>query len=159
MAIIKRIRNLFGDPILAGAVLALTAYGIVMVYSAGQLDPGISRAIVGNAWRQQLIWLVISIIGMAVVMRIQVRWLEWIAVPAYILGVIALVVTLIIGTGAGTAEGVKSWIVIGPLRVQPSQFANLATVLMLGRTMGAWREPPTSLWGLWKPIAIVAVPM
>jgi rod shape determining protein RodA len=92
-------------------------------------------------------------------MRIQVRWLEWIALPAYLLGVIALVVTLVIGTGAGTAASTKSWIAIGPARIQPAQFVNVATILMLGRVMGAWREPPTSLSQLWKPIAIAVVPM
>jgi rod shape determining protein RodA len=45
------------------------------------------------------------------------------------------------------------------MMMQPAQFANLATVLMLGRMMGGWREPPRSLWGLWKPIGIVGLPM
>ena len=156
MALIKRIRSIFGDPALAVAVLALTAFGIAMIKSAGQVDVPGGPA---SAWRQQIMWLIISLVGMALVMRIQARWIEWIALPAYLIGVAALIATLIIGTGKGTAAGVKSWIVIGPLQVQPSQFANLATILMLGRVMGNWREAPNSLFGLWKPILIVAVPM
>jgi rod shape determining protein RodA len=31
--------------------------------------------------------------------------------------------------------------------------------MMLARVLGTWREAPRSLWGLWKPLAIVAVPM
>ena len=157
MAITRRLRNWFGDPALAFTVIGLTLFGIAMIYSAGQLDapkPG-----VGSAWRQQIMWLVVSLIAMHVVMRVQVRWIEWIATPAYVIGVITLALTLVIGTGKGTAEGVKSWLVIGPMQVQPSQFANLATILMLGRVMGSWREPPNSLFGLWKPILIVAIPM
>jgi rod shape determining protein RodA len=157
MSLAKRFRSVFGDPPLVLAVLGLTAFGIAMIYSAGQLD--VPSEGVRGAWRQQLMWLGISLIGMTVVMRIQVRWLEWIALPAYILAVVTLVATLVIGTGAGTAAGTKSWLRIGPMMVQPAQFANLATILMLGRTMGSWREPPSSIWGLWKPIAIVAVPM
>ena len=157
MPMIKRIRVLFGDPALAVAVLALTSFGIAMIYSAGQLEvpkPGVT-----GAWSQQLKWLAISLLGMLLVMRIQVRWIEWIAWPAYIIGVLALIATLVIGTGQGTAEGTKSWLRIGPMMVQPSQFANLATVLMLGHLMGSWREAPRSLLDLWKPILVVAIPM
>jgi rod shape determining protein RodA len=92
-------------------------------------------------------------------MRIQVRWMEWVAFPAYSAAIVALVATLVIGTGQGTAEGTKSWLRIGPMMVQPSQFANLATVLLLGRVMGSWREAPRTLIDLWKPLLIVAIPM
>ena len=157
MAIWKRLRSFFGDPTLAIAVLGLTVFGIAMIYSAGRLavpDPAVT-----NAWRQQLIWLAVSLVGLAIVTRIQVRWIEWVAVPAYVVGVLALIATLAFGTGKGTAEGTRSWLAIGPFSVQPSQFANLATILMLGRMMGGWREAPSTLLGLWKPIVIVAVPM
>jgi rod shape determining protein RodA len=90
---------------------------------------------------------------------VQVRWIEWMALPAYIIGVGTLVATLVIGTGAGTAEGTKSWLRIGPMMVQPSQFANLATILMVARIMGAWREVPRSLFALWKPLLVIMIPM
>ncbi|HET9439124.1 MAG TPA: rod shape-determining protein RodA [Longimicrobiales bacterium] len=157
MAIGKRIRNLFGDPALAFTVFGLTIFGIAMIYSAGQLD--VPKPGVMDAWRNQITWFVISLIGMFVVMRVEVRWIEWLAVPLYIFGLLALMATLVIGTGAGTAEGTKSWLRFGGFMVQPSQFANLATILMLGRIMGAWRERPSSLWDLWKPVVTVTVPM
>jgi rod shape determining protein RodA len=157
MALAKRIRSLFGDPALVFTVFGLTIFGIFMIYSAGRLD--VPKPGVGGAWRNQIMWLGVSLIGMFTVTRVQVRWIEWLAVPLYTIGLIALIATLIIGTGAGTAEGTKSWLRFGGFMVQPSQFANLATILMLGRTMGSWRERPSSLWDLWKPIAIVAVPM
>jgi rod shape determining protein RodA len=157
MAIGKRIRTLFGDPALALTVFGLTIFGIAMIYSAGQLD--VPKPGVGGAWRNQITWFAISIIGMFVVMRVQVRWIEWLAVPLYVIGLIALMATLVIGTGAGTAAGTKSWLRFGGFMVQPSQFANLATIMMLGKIMGAWRERPASLFDLWKPIVVVAVPM
>jgi rod shape determining protein RodA len=157
MAFSKRLRSWFGDPPLAIAVFALTAFGIAMIFSAGRLavpSPG-----VGNAWRQQIIWFGLSFFCLFIVTRVQVRWIEWVAVPAYAIGILALIATLAFGTGKGTATGTKSWLAVGPLTVQPAQFANLATILMLGRIMGSWREAPTTLLGLWKPIMIVAVPM
>ncbi|MGQ0813592.1 MAG: rod shape-determining protein RodA [Gemmatimonadota bacterium] len=157
MAIGRRLRGFFGDPTLALTVIGLSMFGIAMIYSAGVLDapkPGVA-----NAWRQQIMWFIISLVAMVVVARVQVRWIEWLALPLYVLGLITLVLTLVIGTGAGTAEGTKSWLRIGPMMVQPSQFANLATILMVGRLMGGWRERPTTLFDLWKPLTIVAVPM
>src|SRR5690606_8383490 len=144
MAIGKRIRRIFGDPALAFTVFGLTIFGIAMIYSAGQLD--VPKPGVANAWRAQITWFGVSLVGMFIVMRVQVRWIEWMAAPLYTIGIIALVATLIIGTGAGTAAGTKSWLRFGGFMVQPSQFANLATILMLGRIMGAWRERPSSLW-------------
>lgn len=157
MAIGRRLRSLFGDPALAITVIALTIYGICMVYSAGVLD--VPKPGVAHAWRMQIVWMFVSIIAMFIVMKVEVRWIEWMAAPLYTIGVLTLIATLIIGTGGGTATGTKSWLKFGPMQVQPSQFANLATILMLGKVMGGWRERPNSLWDLWKPLAIIATPM
>lgn len=157
MALIQRIRTAFGDPILVVLVIALSLFGVAMVYSAGQLD--VPNRLVSGIWKMQLTWLVVSLVALVAITRIQIRWLERVAIPAYVLSLILLALTLVIGTGRGTAQGVKSWIDLGPLMFQPSQFANLATILMLGRVMGGWREPPRSLRALWAPVAVVAVPM
>lgn len=157
MAVLHRLRSSFGDPPLLLTVLTLTLFGTLMIFSAGRLDvpdPGVARA-----WKQQAMWLGISIFTLFLVMRVPVRWLEWIAVPAYIISLLVLMATLVIGTGAGTAASTKSWIRIGGFGVQPAQFANVATVLMLARTMGSWREQPDTVWRLWKPILITGVPM
>jgi rod shape determining protein RodA len=157
MSLVQRVRSLFGDPILILSVLAMSVFGAAIIYSAGQLevpDPASEQA-----WRAQLLWIAISLFVLFVVMRIPVRWLEWIAIPAYVVGLIVLAITLVIGEGAGTAASMKGWIRLGGFAVQPAQFANVATVLMLGRLMGNWREPPETIWKLWKPIAVTAVPM
>jgi rod shape determining protein RodA len=157
MSVIRRIRGAFGDPALVIAVIGMSLFGVAMIYSAGQVD--VANAVSARAWRMQLVWLGLSLVTLLVLLRLEARWLEWIAPPAYILGVAALIATLVIGTGVGTAAGTKSWISVGPIRVQPSQFANVATILMLGRVMGGWRESPVSLSELWKPLVIVAIPM
>lgn len=157
MALTQRFRTAFGDPPLALMVLALSLFGVAMVYSAGQLD--VPDPLVSGIWQMQFVWLGLSFLALLAVLRVQVRWFEWVAVPAYVVSLILLAATLVIGEGHGTAKGVKSWLDFGPIMIQPSQFANLATILMLGRVMGNWREPPRSLWKLWAPVAIVAVPM
>jgi rod shape determining protein RodA len=157
MTVGQKIRSSVGDPVLFLTVFALSLFGIAMIYSAGQLE--VPNPITERAWRMQAIWLGISLMVLFVVLHVPIRWIEWFAIPAYVVGLIALGVTLVIGTGGGTAASMKGWIRVGGFAVQPSQFANVATVLMLGRVMGAWRETPQTVWELWKPIAVVVVPM
>jgi rod shape determining protein RodA len=153
----SRIWGFVGDPILLGMVMGMAAFGVAMIYSAGQVD--VPDAYTATAWRRQLAWLGISLVALAVIMRVEVKWFEWAALPFYLISVAALVATLFFGTGGGTAAGVRSWLQIGSLRVQPAQFANLATILLLGRVLGQRREPPQGLAALLKPVAIVAVPL
>lgn len=146
-----------GDLPLFAAVVILTFFGVAMIYSAGHgLVP--SR-ILSGLWRTQLLWMAISLAALAALVRVPLRWFEWAAIPAYVVSVGLLVATLLIGTGRGTAAGVKSWIDIGPIAFQPAQFANLATILMVARIIGAWRDPPQSLWSLWLPVSVIALPM
>lgn len=157
MTFTRRFSSVFGDPPLLLAVLFMSLFGVAMIYSAGQVDqPGAGET---GLWRAQAMWLGVSLVALLVLVRIQLRWLEWIAPAAYLTGIAALVATLFIGTGAGTAASTKSWLDLGFLRVQPAQFANVATILLLGRVMGAWREAPRTLLSLWQPIGIIGLPM
>jgi rod shape determining protein RodA len=154
----KKARRLpLGDPVLFGLVVVLASFGIAMVYSAGVLDVP-NKAVVG-LWRQQLLWFALAMLGTPLVLRVPVIWLEWAAQPLYALALVLLVLTLIIGGGAGTAASMTGWIRVGPVGFQTSEFAKIAVILMLARVLGSWRESPKTVWALWKPIAVVMVPM
>jgi rod shape determining protein RodA len=128
-----------------------------MVYSAGQTD--IPIGYVARAWKTQLIWFLLGIGGAYAMSRASVRMLEWMAMPLYAITIIMLVLLLFIGTGAGTAAGVKSWLVIGGIRLgQPAEIAKLTVVLMLGKLLAGSKEAPKSLVDLWKPAIVVGVP-
>lgn len=154
----RRVRDLpIGDPILFVLVLLLSLFGIAMVYSAGSLD--VPSTIVAGLWRMQLLWFVLAMLLIPIVLRVPVIWLEWAAQPLYALALVLLVLTLFIGGGAGTAESMSGWIRIGPVGIQTSEFAKITVILMLAKVLSDWRETPMTLWALWKPLAVVAVPM
>lgn len=154
----RRVRDIrLGDPVLFALIVGLAIFGIAMVYSAGVLD--IPSQVTSGIWTRQLLWFIIALVLIPAVLRIPVAWLEWGAQPFYVFSVILLVLTLFIGGGEGTAASTKSWIGFGPLRVQPAEFAKIAVILMLARVLGGWREPPKTLWALWKPIGVVLLPM
>ncbi|MFL5538900.1 MAG: rod shape-determining protein RodA [Longimicrobiaceae bacterium] len=154
----RRYRSLLlGDPILFALVVGLAMFGIAMIYSAGVLDVP-DKTVVG-AWRQQLVWFMLAMLLVPFILRVPVGWLEWASQPAYAVAVVLLVLALAIGHGQGTAASSKSWLYFGPVHLQPAELAKIATALMLARVLGEWREPPRTLWGLWKPIVVVMVPM
>jgi len=137
--------------------LMLTAYGIAMVFSAGQTD--VPANFITNAWRRQTGWFVLALGAAWTVMRGSVRLVEWSAWPLYLLSCGLLVLVLFFGSGAGTAASVKGWLTIGGVRIgQPAELAKLATTLMLARVLASQREIPRSLLDLWRPLAVVAVP-
>jgi rod shape determining protein RodA len=151
------IKKAFADYPLVMIALLLTAFGVALVYSAGQTD--VQSAVVAGAWKRQLMWLVVAIIAAYVASRTSIRLLEWLTFPAYMLGIALLIVTLVIGTGAGTAASMKGWLTIGGIRLgQPAELAKLTVVLMLARVLASHRGAPTSLFELWKPAVIVLIP-
>ncbi len=90
-------------PLLA-AVLALLVPGLLTLYSAGITD---FPTVATDIWQRQIMWLVIGMAAATVVFRISPQVLEW-ATPFLYAGAIGLLVlTLIVGTGAGTAAGTK----------------------------------------------------
>jgi len=136
--------------------LVLTGFGLIILYSAGQTDVPTPAA---GVWERQLIWAAIGIVVAALVFRISPRLLEWAAPALYGLSVLVLLVTLIVGKGAGTAASSKSWIVIGGHAIgQPSELAKVAVALMLARYLSTRREAPQSLRELLVPCLIAGVP-
>lgn len=143
------------DRLLLWVVFILVGYGLLVLFSAGQTDTPTGAT---NVWVRQLVLVVVATAAGIVTSRVSFRLLEWAAPWAYGIGLGLLALTLVIGTGRGTAEGTSSWLGIGGARIQPVELAKLATILMLARWFSARREPPTSLTGLIPPITIAAVP-
>ena len=142
---------------LVSVALLLSVYGIAMVYSAGQTD--VPSPYVSGAWKRQLFWFFLALPAAWAVTRASLRFMEWLAWPAYLFGLVLLVVTLVFGSGAGTAASVKGWLTIGGVRLgQPAELAKPLTVLMLARVLTMRREAPKSLVDLWKPLLVVGVP-
>jgi rod shape determining protein RodA len=139
------------------ALAALLAmYGLAMVYSAGQTEvPSYAQ----HAWVRQLGWMGLAAAGALVASRPSFRILDWAAPGVYAFAIGLLVLTLFIGTGAGTAASTKSWLTIAGIRLgQPVELAKLATVVLLARHLSGLRQPPETLRGLVRPGLITALP-
>ena len=144
------------DKGLAVAVAALALYGLATLYSAGQTDV---PTFVATIWRRQVVWLGLGLIVAVLTFRTSPRMLEWATPFVYAIALFLLLLTLVIGTGAGTAAGSKSWLAIGGHRFgQPAELAKLATILMLARWLATLREAPATLRDLIIPGIIAGLP-
>ncbi|MEO8634950.1 MAG: rod shape-determining protein RodA [Gemmatimonadales bacterium] len=135
----------------------LLLYGLVVLYSAGQTDvPNFAAA---GAWHRQLVWIGAGAVIAYLAFQFSPRLLEWAGLPVYVLALLLLAATLVIGGGAGTAASSKSWIYIGGHAIgQPAEFAKLAVVLMLARHLSSRRESPETLREVIPCCLIAGVP-
>jgi len=152
------VRRFTVDWSLIGTAVLLSAFGVLMIYSAGVTDRPVRS--IARAYQMQTLWFALALVAAFALSRASMRLIEWLTVPLYGLAIFLLVVVLLYGSGGGTAESVKGWITIGGRRLgQPSEFAKIAVVLMLARVLAHRRGTLKSMLELWKPIMVVLVPM
>ncbi|HSR40858.1 MAG TPA: rod shape-determining protein RodA, partial [Longimicrobiales bacterium] len=145
------------DPPLFAVAFLLSAFGVAMIYSAGVLN--VPSSVTEGAWIRQIVWFGLALGAFAVVSRVPLRWIEWAALPSYVVSIVLLAATLVVGTGRGTSQGVKSWLTVGGFSFQPAELAKIATVLALARLLSTWEGPPQNLRDLLAPSALVALPL
>ena len=149
-------RRIVVDYPLLMIALLLSLYGVSIVYSAGQTDQPTYVAVL---YRTQALWLLIGMAGAYWISTTSVRFIEWLAWPAYLVTLALLASLLFLGTGTGANGHMRSWLAIGGHRLgQPAELAKLTVVLMLGKVLAERREAPTSLLDLWKPALVVGIP-
>jgi len=118
-------RRLLGslDVATAFAALALCGLGILAIASATADVSGTS-----GLWRTQLLWLALATVAAAVVVFVDYHVWSGIALLLHAVVVALLVAVLFVGREVG---GNQSWLVLGPVRVQPSEFAKWTTCLVV----------------------------
>ncbi len=134
------------DPILLLASLALTGFGIFAVYIAGS-EGGASFAL------NQTLGLVVGLLGAVPLALIDYRRLKK-YLPA-IYGLILLMLLAVTVSGI-SAKGAQRWIDIGPVQVQPSEFAKLLVVVVLAGYFSEHRAADTKTF--LKSLGILGVP-
>ncbi|CAA9456669.1 MAG: Rod shape-determining protein RodA [uncultured Rubrobacteraceae bacterium] len=144
VGISERLRAL--DPILLLASLALTGFGILAVYIAGS-DGGGSYAL------NQTLGFVVGLVGAVPLALIDYRRLKKYLPAIYGLTLLMLLAVTISGI---SAKGAQRWIDIGPVQVQPSEFAKLLIVVVLAGYFSEHRAGDTK--NFIKSLGILGVP-
>jgi cell division protein FtsW len=128
--------------------LAMTAFGLVMVYSATSASAALGNGNSVGYLERQAAYAFIGIALMVVAARSDFRKLRALA-PALVVGALGLcAVVLVIGE---RINGARRWIGFGPAAFQPSELAKLALVVWCAAYL-ARRPPPRTLRDLVKPV-------
>ena len=154
---VRRERHEPAYPLLL-AVMALTAIGIVMVYSSSSVRSYFSDADPAAQGLEQLVWAAIGLVGLVVAMRIDFRHLRYLAIPFYVITLALLVAVLVPGIGS-EINGSRRWIVIpGVGSLQPAEFAKLAIVLYLAHWLDRRGKEVRSFWNGLVPFGMLVAP-
>src|SRR5918998_1776040 len=134
------------DPVLLLVSLTLSSLGILAVYVAGA-DAREAYAM------DQALGFVVGLAGAVPLALIDYRvWQRYLR-PIYVLVLLMLLTVLVMGAAAG---GAQRWGDIGPVQVQPSEFAKLGVVIVLA---GYFAEKPVGEYTVFlKALCILAVP-
>ncbi|MDR9415942.1 MAG: rod shape-determining protein RodA [Gracilimonas sp.] len=118
--------------------LLLTSIGLVAIYSAtqGPVSQFLPDYIQNNFFKQ-LGWVSISIVIVIGILLVPPRNFVQLSYPLYALGLILVVLTLFFGT---EINGAKSWLRIGPLNLQSSEFMKVATILATAHYLTSRRD-------------------
>lgn len=113
--------------------LILVFIGWMSVYSASFNESNPSVFDFSQRYGKQFIWIACALFLAIAILLIDAKVFNVLSFWIYSITLVLLVVVLLVGT---MTNGAKSWIEIGSLRFQPSEFAKFATALALGSYLG-----------------------
>ena len=136
--------------------IALLSFGWISVcgasYSYGETD------IFSLATRSgmQIVWIATSIMLGFVIVMLDDRFYDTFAYIIYALLLLLLFATIF---NPHSIKGSRSWLVLGPLRLQPAEFAKFATALALAKFMSAYGYSINQWKHFAATLVIILLPM
>ncbi|MEA2064101.1 MAG: FtsW/RodA/SpoVE family cell cycle protein, partial [Gemmatimonadota bacterium] len=140
------------DWVLMGLVLLLTMIGILMIYSADQVQTtGAGHAV---HYKKQMVWLTLSLVACIAASAMNTRTLE--AMSYWIYGICLLGLVIVLTSG----RGVERWIQLPGtgFYIQPSELAKIATILALASYIVNRKKSIDSFKDLIVPFIIILLP-
>ena len=129
--------------------IILVTFGITNVYSSTYNDAVTSIFDLTQPVGKQIIFLGLSLFIGGLILAINVKFFEQFAMLSYIVGILLLIGLFVFGK---TISGATSWYSFGQTSIQPSEFAKVATALIIAKSMSLFQtdiKKPTTLIKNW----------
>ncbi len=133
-------------------LMFLIIMGVVIIHSASTGE----NTSINEVWKKQIVWAAFSLLALLVVLAIPHKFIYAFAYIFYGFGIALLIITQLYGTRGGGSE---RWLLIGPIRLQPSEFMKVATIIALARYLSEKKNWPVSYLKCIVPFLIILVPM
>jgi rod shape determining protein RodA len=139
------------DWVTIGIYALMVGLGWLNVYAASY-SPDAPASFAGQGfqelmaynWFKQILWIGTAVVLMVILVVVDYKAYDTFAYVFYAVVVLLLLVTLVI---ARPIAGSRSWLELGPVRLQPAEFAKFATALAVSRYMAGinlrhqnWRD-------------------
>ena len=141
------------DWVLVATIILLMAIGLVVIYSASYEEA--RRQHVNYVWRQ-IVWAGVGLICFLLTCCFEYELLKKIAYPLYGVILVVLIALLLFGR---EQSGVKRWIVLGPISIQPAEFAKLMVIFALAKFLYDLRRKRRSIIYVFASLGIILPPM
>lgn len=134
----------------------MVIFGVISIYAASYDFDNASMFDFSEFSGKQITWIGLSLILGLVILLIDSRMYETYAYPMYIGMVLLLVVTIFI---APDINGSHSWIVLGPMSLQPAEFAKFATALALAKIFSEYNFSLNNVSNYIKVLSVIFIPI
>lgn len=148
----------FYDYSLLFCIIFLTAFGLVMIYSASSYMAQIKFENASYFMMRQLKIAAFGLVVAIVISKMDYRWYAKFAVLAYVLSYVLMIATSMFGTWA---NGKRRWLAIGSISFQPTEFVKIALIVLLaamitqmGKQINQWKAM-AMVMGAALPIAAI----
>lgn len=132
------------DPILLLLLLALSAYGLLVLYSASEGNSSILK--------RQLVFSCVAYLGMFAVAQLRLDYFTRWSLLFYLGALVLLIAVLLWGVGA---KGAQRWLSLGGFRFQPSEMMKLAMPVALAAYLSSKTLPPSFKHVMWSLVLIM----
>jgi rod shape determining protein RodA len=124
------------DWITTGLYLLFVTLGWLNIYAASfDLENATSLFDLSGRAGMQLVWIGTSLLLAFALLKIEVGFYETYSFIFYLAGIGLLLLTLLV---AQEINGSRSWLVIGPVRLQPAEFMKFTIALALARVFNTY---------------------
>lgn len=145
------------DWVIIGCYLFLLIFGWMNIYASslsGFEGTGFDWS---SRYGMQIIWIGTAIvIDLIVLFVIPSRFFNVFSWWIYAITLLLLAITIFLGK---EINGSRSWLVMGPFRIQPAEFSKIAVALVLGSLMEKYTFSFKNFKNTLQAFAILAVPM
>ena len=142
------------DALLTGAIVALVAFGVVMVYSASAVYASSEYDDGQHFLIRQGVFALLGLFVMIAAAKIDYHRYRALTYPI-LAGSVVLLLVVALGFGR-SAGGATRWIQLGPINVQPAEIAKVAMILWLAYSLSKKRLHIRSFTVGFLPHALIA---
>jgi rod shape determining protein RodA len=132
--IFKLLRHL--DLMLLVPSLLITIFGVAMVYSVTKPSAELLGVGPHSYLYKQAAFAIVGILAMIIIISLDYRFFEMLAYLIYGLSVLSLIAVF----GTPRHLGSQRWFQLGPVQLQPSEFALLAVILALAKFLSTKQD-------------------